>query len=76
MMVPVGVLFFLLFIFILLRRVNGDGAKPPATRINCWMVLNIVEITVNASTMMTTQEDWLANVTLDIRSTECILVCF
>ena len=56
-MVPVGVLFFLLFIFILLRRVNGDGAKPPATRINCWTVLNIVEITANASTMMTTPED-------------------
>ena len=55
------------------ERVNGDGAKPPATRI-CWTVLSIVEITANASTMMTTQEDWHASVTLDIRSTEYILV--
>ena len=73
MMVPVGI-FFPLFNLTLLQRVNGDGAKPLATKSNCWMGLSIVETTANALTTMTTPEDWHANVTQDIRHTKYTLV--
>ena len=58
----------------LFERVNGDGAKPPATMSNCWTVTSIAGTTAIASTTTMTPGDWLASVTVDIRPTEYSLV--
>ena len=79
-MLPVSFLSFsirtyLIFTYLhLFERVNGDGAKPPATMSNCWTVTSIAGTTAIASTTTMTPGDWLASVTVDIRPTEYSLV--
>ena len=63
-----------IFWFSLFKRVNGDGAKPLATRSSCWMGLSIAATTATALTMTMTPGDWHASVTPDIQPTEYILV--